>query len=223
MSKKAISIYFIFIHLVLIVVLMKSDFIYRVNNMFNLSSAELGPRFYSSVKVHKKLEPNIPTGAAIFIGDSILKGLCVTAIYPTAINYGIPGDTTMGVLERLAIYGSLKHARLVVISVGINDLRWRDVSAILDNYNAIIKKIPKGPPIIFNAILPVNDTKIQGLNGMENSKFRSINLRLKKICDVYPRVYYADFSKQLTDNEGNLLDSFDDGDGYHLNSNGSEF
>jgi hypothetical protein len=102
---------------------------------------------------HIRMDGNIPDGAVIFIGDSLIQSLCVSAIACPSVNYGIGGDTTVGVLHRLPFYHSITRASVVVLSIGINDMKYRTNEEILSNYKIIINKIPHKVRIIFSALL----------------------------------------------------------------------
>jgi hypothetical protein len=116
-KKKLFFIYLSIIHVSLIFILLKSDFIPKVQAKlgFEKSTQELTPHFKRMLTYHKRMDGNIPSGAVIFIGDSITQGLAVSAVYPKSVNYGIGSDTTIGVIKRLSDYKSLSRARAIVI------------------------------------------------------------------------------------------------------------
>ena len=92
---------------------------------------------------HKRMDGNIPDDSTIFIGDSLTQSLAVSAISPRSVNYGIGNDTLIGVLKRIGEYKSIYRSSMIVIAVGINDLKiGKNIEEILYNYEAIIKKIP---------------------------------------------------------------------------------
>ena len=105
----------------------------------------------------KGIDPNVPSGSAIFIGDSITQGLCVSAVFTPSVNYGIGSDTTLGVLKRIPKYQSLNRASMVILEVGVNDLKRRKDEEILSNYSSILKLLPSHLSVIISGILPVNE------------------------------------------------------------------
>jgi len=129
MKKRFTITYLIGIHLFLAVVLLKSDFNDRVEHKFGIHTAAQSPEitqhFHRMLHYHKRMDGNVPEGSVIFIGDSITQGLCVSAIASPAVNYGIGSDTTVGILQRLPYYNSIKRASAVVLAIGINDIRRR--------------------------------------------------------------------------------------------------
>lgn len=118
--------YLLTVHALLIIVLLKSDFIDLVQNKLetcnhSVQSSELTPHYHRMLEYHKRMDGNVLTGSVIFFGDSITQGLCVSAVASHSVNYGIGSDTTFGVLERLKYYRSINRADVVVISIGVND------------------------------------------------------------------------------------------------------
>src|SRR5450432_2394781 len=80
-------------------------------------------QFYEErLAAHLLTDRVVPAGAVVFVGDRQVQGLDVASVASVAVNYGIGGDTTVGVLRRLPLYASLTRARAVVLEVGTNDL-----------------------------------------------------------------------------------------------------
>ena len=169
--KTSISLaYLLCIHILLAVVLLKSDFVFRVQNKLGIGiqqarTLELTPHYHRMLGYHKRMDGNVPDRAVIFIGDSLTQGLCVSAVAVPSVNYGIGSDTTVGVLQRLSEYRSIDRAAAVVIAIGINDLRRRSDAEILDNYETILARIPESIPVIASAVLPVDEPVRQSRGG----------------------------------------------------------
>ncbi len=220
-KSKSFSIYLILLHAFVALVLVKSDFITRVGKTIGLQNTpqELTSHYYEMLAYHKRMDGSVPDNAIIFIGDSITQSLAVSAITPSGVNYGIGKDTSIGVLNRITQYSSIPRANIVVIAIGINDLKRRDVNSITDNYTKIINAIPKDIQIIFNAVHPVNE--FFSLHpGRKNAYIQQLNLNLKSICSKFTNVHFMDISQLLADNRQNLSNKFHTGDGIHLNHNG---
>lgn len=131
------TIYLIGIHVFLAIVLLKSNFIDRVERKIGILMAAQSPdittHFHRMLSYHQRMDANLPEGAVIIIGDG-LQGLCVSAIASPTANYGIGSDTTVGVRERLPNYNAIKRARAVVLAIRINDIRrHRPIDEILVN------------------------------------------------------------------------------------------
>jgi lysophospholipase L1-like esterase len=224
MRKKFLVGYIIFVHLFLVLVLLRSDFItrvgYRVGLIRNVEP-EIIQDFEQMIKYHERMDANVPDGAVIFIGDSITQGLCVSAVANPSVNFGIGSDTTVGVLKRLTEYHSLERASVCVISIGINDFRLRGNDEILKNYSLILHAVPPRLPIVFSAILPVDEHFRDDFAGL-NRRIRELNSGLKAFCEAQnPKCTFVDPGPKLVDYSGNLRKEYYDGDGVHLNGLGN--
>lgn len=234
MKKRFFVTYLILLHLFVGLVLVKSNFISRVEKKLKQmttnpptlrlateSAPKVKPKTSEMLDYHKRMDDNVPDGAAIFIGDSITQGLCVSAVVPLSVNYGIAGDSTAGVLKRLPEYKSLERASVVIIAIGIMDMGRQSNEEILKNYRTIIQNIPEKVSVVFSAVLPVDEAGGKYAQG-HNQRIRRLNEASKMLCAESPRLFYVDAGPFLTDNDGNLSDEFHDGDDIHLNSMGNK-
>ena len=223
MKKYILLTYIISIHLLLVIVLLKSDFIKRVEQKIGISQslAEPSEFFHQMLCFHARIDGNVPDHSVIFIGDSITQGLAVNAVVVPSVNYGIGGDTTVGVLQRLSIYQSIENAKAVVFAIGINDIRYRSNDEIFYNLKAISKKVPSFIPVIFSAILPIDEDIRSEWQGINQNRIRKLNLKLESLTMKINNLFFVDAGQQLMDINGNLANQFHIGDGLHLNSNGN--
>ncbi len=67
-----------------------------------------------------------PDKSVVFVGDSLTQSLYVDAVARPSVNYGIGGDTTVGVLGRLPEYRSILCASAVVMAIGVVYMKFRD-------------------------------------------------------------------------------------------------
>jgi lysophospholipase L1-like esterase len=170
---------------------------------------------------HLLADGTVPAGAALFIGDSQIQGLDAASVAPAAVNYGIGGDTTMGVLRRMPLYDSLARTRVVVLEVGTNDLATASPGEILANYRQIVSMVPARAAIVVSAVLPVSAAKSEERSGKfsRNQAIGEINRGLAEICAARTGCIFLDVDK-LADAAGNLAPAFDLGDGLHLSREG---
>jgi len=222
MRKKFLIGYVILVHLFLLLVLLKSDFTTRVGYRVGLiGRSEITQHFQNMITYHKRMDANIPDGAVIFIGDSMTQGLCVSAVATPSVNFGIGNDTTVGVLVRLREYHSLERASVCVMAIGSNDLQRRRKEEILKNYSLILEAVPPHLPLVFCAVLPVDERVRNDLAG-KNSRIRELNSGLKALCEAQsPKCMFVDPGPKLTDSSDNLRKEYDEGDGVHLNGAGN--
>ncbi len=222
MKKQIVITYIVFIHVLLGFVLLKSHFFDRSQEKLVISQTkqtEAGEYFHHMVRLHTRMDDNVPDGAVIFIGDSITQQLCVSGVVALSVNYGIGGDTTAGVLQRLPKYRSIKRAAAIVVAVGINDLNFRTNEQILRNYLLIAEQKPKKVPVIFSAVLPVDEKAHEGWRGW-NQRIQALNADLKSFISKSKNLFFVDGGYLLVDGQGNLAREYHAGDGLHLNARG---
>ena len=172
--------------------------------------------------LHRRSVDAVPDDSVIFIGDSITQGLCVNAVHPNAVNYGIGSDTTMGVLMRLPVYmPALERAHCIVVAIGINDMGYRSTTDAIQNYRKILDALPQDRRVFVSAILPIGETAHKERNARLNW-ISAFNSELKRLASERDLVTFIDNSLALdTDGDNRLDQAFDDGDGVHLNSKGN--
>jgi len=225
MTKKSIKTwarccYLIAIHLVLGFVLWKSNFVFTTARYFGIVALEeQSPRYRSIVQRHSRRAVQVPAGATLIIGDSLVESMCVTTVCDRAVNFGIGGDTTVGVLNRLKVCETaIDRASFVVIAIGVNDFLFRDDEAISKNIQRILQQLPN-KKVMVSAVLPV-DEKVQQRATM-NSKIGQLNKKLHEFCMAIENVRFVDSTSLLDSNgDGNLDPRLHTGDGLHLNASG---
>ncbi|HFD87885.1 MAG TPA: hypothetical protein ENJ35_09455 [Gammaproteobacteria bacterium] len=209
--------------LLLTVLIVRPDTLMNLKNRLGFISdeqIELTPFYHRVVKYHRRVSSNAPGGAVQFIGDSFVEGLCVAAVTDSAINFGIGGDTTLGMLKRIPLYPSLKHAAAIVLAGGFNDMWRRPNEGIADNYRIILQQLPSEVPIVMNAVFPVDEREEPAFSG-KNRQIDKLNGQLREICYSDNRCTFVDISNGLKDASGNLATGLQDGDGLHLGTKGN--
>ena len=211
--------YLLVLHVLLALVLAKSNFIEKVGYKLGVFTSPELPAYYDQTTTHHfRMDGNVPDGATLFIGDSITQGLATSAIANVSVNYGIGGDTTLGVLNRIGKYNSLTRADAVVLAIGFNDLGRRSNEEIVNNYKNILDSLPKNIPVVVSAILPVDESVWQVK--LQNKKILEVNALLHGLVREYGNVSFLDAGSLLRDSNNNLKSNFHVGDGVHLSSDG---
>jgi len=215
--RYSIILYLIILHILLVVILIKSDFIDRIKLKFN--QREKGEsEFYIQMAVHlKRQDFHVPKHSVIFFGDSIVQGLCVSAISTKIVNFGIGTDTTNGLFNRIKEYQSIQKAKAVILYIGVNDVGFCEQRQTLENIKSIIELVPAQTPVYVCSILPVDETI---LKQKKNSDIDSLNERVRITCSNIDNASFLDFTAQFKDEQGNLKSIFHSGDGLHLNQQG---
>jgi len=218
--RKPFLLYLIFLHLLVVLMLVKSDFLNRIGQRFGFIAPPELPEYYDRVSTyHTRMDPSIPAGATIFIGDSITQGLA-TSVADKSVNFGIGSDTTLGVVIRIKQYDSLRRAKALVLAIGINDFLWRDDEAILTNYKTILASIPETLPVVLSALLPIDEMTLEADH--KNTRVVRVNEMLRAMAADYSNVTFLDIGSLLSGADGNLKSEFHVGDGIHLNAAGNE-
>ncbi len=220
--KTAIIIYLFLVHVFIGTIVVKTDIISRIQKKlgYENTSPELTSHYHTMVDFHKRVDKNIPNKSTIFIGDSLIQGLAVTAISPKSINFGIGQDTTVGVLKRIPFYNSIAQAKMVVIAIGVNDLKKRNNNEIVKNYLKIINLIPNNIPVLFSAVLPIGESANNRIG--HNDRIRELNNNLSNICESRQKLHFLNISPLIINANGNLSKNYHIGDGIHLNRSGNE-
>lgn len=184
------------------------------------AEVELTPFYWRTLKYQHRVTQNTLPGTVHFIGDSFVQGLAVSAVATPAVNFGIGGDTTLGMLRRIPEYPSLRSARAVVLAGGYNDLWRHDDDYIVANYRRILAALPKGVPVVLTALFPVNERIEPALAG-KNRRIAGLNRRLAALCGGWPGCHFLDIGDRLRDGDGQLAAPYQAGDGLHLVGEGN--
>ncbi len=161
---------------------------------------------------------NLPAGAIVFLGDSQIQGLAVTAISPNSVNFGIGHQQLQHLVKRISYYTDLEHADHIVIGIGINDLLhkadFEPETAIAQLINALRCCRNK---VILLSVLPVDELKLHrpGLN----QRIIEFNQRLQRAAQAAD-INFLNLYPSFAAKHGGMLPKYDLGDGLHLNPAG---
>lgn len=181
------------------------------------------PEHYAARFEKFKKEP-VVLGKVMFLGDDVTEAGNWRKLLKdsTAINRGISGDNTFGVLQRLDEITKRKPSKIFLL-IGVNDLSKNIPNeVIIENIFAIVGKIRSASPktkIFLQSLLPLNPgVKDFPANLSKQENIREINGQLKKYGDIF-KFTYIDIYNQFLDNQ-NALDARFTYDGLHLNAAG---
>ena len=152
-------------------------------------------------------------GGIVLIGTSHLEGLDPALLGRPVRNYAIGTDTLRNIAARVGDYRNLGNARAIVLHGGYNDIKYRNVDAIVADYGAVLATLPPETPIISLPLLPVAD---EGLR----STITAINAGIAQRCEADARCTFVDWTERLVDADGGLSPALERGDGVHLNRAG---
>lgn len=196
-------------------------YIYRVQKTERIIKETLNSQRYKErVEFFKNNPP--PDGSIIFLGDSHTENFDLELLgIPNAVNRGIDGDFSEGLLKRLDEITAAKPDK-IFIEIGTNDIFERVSSQkTKENYEKIIQQIQKQSPqtkIFIQNIFPCN-VKGSWLTSTEdlNKRINETNLLLKEMANK-KQLPFIDLHSKLAVN--NSLPQSLTTDGVHLNYKG---
>jgi lysophospholipase L1-like esterase len=210
-------VYIVILHLVLILLISGRG--RRFVPIFRQQdSAIKNAHFQSQMRAfHRRIDEMAESGSILFIGASGIQGMNLQRLGGKGVNFGIGGDTTDELLERLPAYTSLGTARAVVLSVGFNDLKAGLGNRTIGNFKAILGQLPIGLPVIVCSISEVSESKNdQGINEC----IRDLNSKLQVMVEEKANVKFLDISKILLQKFEGRKERYLEDDGVHLNRSG---
>lgn len=200
------------------------------------SASELGPRHQLNYQQWVELlgrEADVaakqqPKQLAVLVGDSLSLWFPNEMLPPerTWLNQGISGETSKGLLNRLALFDKTKP-EVIFVMIGINDLiRGVKDETILANQQMIVRYLRRVHPkakIVLQSILPHSDQKAtwegrDRLLAIPNSRIQELNEQLRAIAKE-DDIIYLDLYPLFADADGNLKSELST-DGLHLNPQG---
>lgn len=155
-----------------------------------------------------------PHKRVVFLGDSLTQGCEWSEFYPEALNRGIAGDTSAGLLKRLNHIAELKP-RAVFLMIGSNDLLNLHLTPgqTLANTGQAVAYIRHSSPetsIYLESNLPTWSVQ-------KNIHSRAVNEGLRSMADGNTVIFVDLYSEFL---KGALLNPAFTSDGGHLNGEG---
>ncbi len=216
MKKLFVSSYLILIHILLLVLIIKSDTYQEISRHWQQPKESFDRCYHNIAAFYRRVDKNVKNGSVIFIGDSLIQGMAVTSVTPNAVNFGIGEDTTLGVLARIKHYDSIETTKQLVIAIGHNDLKYRTPVIIAKNIENIILSVPRTIPITLSAILPITE---QFVSYTSNAQIAQLNQHVALMASKFPNVNFININDKLMDDSG-LKAIFHLGDGVHLSKKG---
>ena len=175
-------------------------------------------RMYYSEKVVMFKRENLEYAGvevdAVFLGDSLTDGCDLSYYYPeiVALNRGIGGDTTHGLLDRLeqSVFGV--NTKVVVLLIGANNLK-----TMLDDYEDIVKTIKERMPQ--SKLIICSLTSMGGEWGRNNALAIANNVQIEIIAKKYGCQFVDLFNPLLNKETGEIYEHYTS-DGGHLTPDG---
>jgi lysophospholipase L1-like esterase len=130
-------------------------------------------------------------GGIAFVGDSITEGGDWPTLFPgsTSRNYGIGGDTTVGLNNRLEQVVAARPAKIFLL-IATNDLGddSRDIAQILVNYERLVDRIRRELPdtrLYIQSVLPRESRNASGVLALNQGLRQIAASRNLTYVDIY--------------------------------------
>ena len=159
-----------------------------------LAVASIGCSAQSDVDIHATQRTysvagqvrSIGQGKTLIVGDSIVEGFWWNTLCGgPVINGGSNGANTKTVLNNIDVMLSHTKAKVVVVSIGVNDAsnpNWNWGVWAADYISLVEKVAATGATVILETVLPVESGKSLGSTYFNTSTIQNINLSIRGIA-----------------------------------------
>lgn len=216
-------VYGLAVHVLLYVSVWKTNFIFLAQKTLGLAPPEEHELpLYRAMLAWSERDRSVPDGAVLVLGDSMLQNLDPAQLGPDVRSFALGGSTVHTLGEGLSAIRSLERARVIVLGIGVNDLRYRSPAAIAADYAALLARLPVGTPVITVPILPVDESNpaVQEQRFLSNTRLAALEAALKPVSDARPATRRLD-AATFADPDGTLRRALHAGDGWHLSAAGA--
>ncbi len=189
MRRAAVALYFLALHALVLVLLVKTDFSTRAGKTLGLlPPEEFSEPYYRAVLAQAAQAKTVAPGGWLLLGDSIVAGLDAARVAPGAANFGLAGDTVRTLAARLPTLAVLDGATGIVLGVGVNDLKYRQPSEIGAEYAALLAGLPR-VPILALLPLPVDEAgpAARARPYLRNTRIAAVAEAERTACTARPR------------------------------------
>jgi lysophospholipase L1-like esterase len=200
--------YIALIHLALLVVC--AAYLVLAKKQPLLSSFQKELRYYLEVS-----DKTLPNGAIVMLGDSITQSISASAVSLKAVNYGIGGQTAGELAGFIPKLGSIKSASIVVVAIGINDIKRLEGDKLPTRYEKIAALIPEKTPLLWSTIIPAS------LNPAEKTYLELGNNSIKELCRRRIKCELLENKKLFESDDGQLKTPLFETDLLHLSEDGN--
>lgn len=188
------------LHALVVTLIVKTDFIPKVKVKLGLAAPTPSVHLPNMRRIHTWMDESVPDNAVIFLGDSIVQGLATAAVVPDAVNYGIATMNAAQLGDLIPAYKSLQRARIIVLSVGINDVILGEGADLPNRYKRILNRIPHTTPLIWSAIAPTR------FKQPDPQHIRSANQVIATLCEQRGNCTFVDTWALLAGEDGLAID-----------------
>jgi len=213
-----IVVYLVILHALVGGLLVQPELAARIVAMANLPRAQPAEaEWFIPIlrEVHRQMDPSVPAGATLFLGDSITMCLSTAAVTARSVNFGIGWQRSDQLLASMDLYKSIERAARIVVTIGTNDLLQGRATGIEARYRAILAKIPARTEVVMSSIPPLGNGVFPGRQ-IDADQVRAVVASAKTVCAADRRCRFVDAFQALTSSHGQPLPGVLLADSIHL-------
>lgn len=213
--------YIIAVHVLLAVLVFKTNFLVLAGKTLGMvPPEEWTTSFLRQVLQQAAEDTDVPPHAVILVGDSLIAELPATAIDRRAVNYGLGGDTTHTLLARLPVLRGIATSRAVVLGVGVNDLKYRPVHQIEQDYARLLTRLSTVRMVLAVPVLPVIESGNAARRRpyLRNTTIAILDRGLSRLCAQQTNCRFLNIRPFVTATDRISLYG---NDGWHLSAAGA--
>jgi lysophospholipase L1-like esterase len=211
--------YVVLLHVLLVVLILKTNFLLLAGKTLGLIPPEEWTlQFYAAILAQAEQDARLPPASVILLGDSIIAELNPQEVADDAVNFGLGGDTTNTLYRRLAVLHSIVRSRVVIVEVGVNDLKYRAIGPIVSDYRKVLGRLAAVPRVVVMSVLPVDPAGQAARERpyLQNQTIETLNRGLHILCRQQMNCHFLDAWPAIAASQSNIFGS----DGWHLSDAG---
>lgn len=210
--------YVMALHAAAVVALARPAWLLSASVRLGLADSPVRQYFYAATMGHQlRVDKNVPPGAILFFGDSRTQDLCVAAVSPKAVNFGIGTETLTELACRLSRYESTRRGGVVVLASGLVDICRGQTGNLVSDYRILLGALPVDARILVWSVFPVDQADSE-----TNRAIARFNEDLERLCSGDARCRFMKIPPGMVDARGRLSPSCHVGDGKHLSKEGND-
>lgn len=194
--KKLTVFYLLAVHAALAAAVLTPNLITRVQAKVGLVDPAQQRIEFGRMVVLDRVDPAVPEGANIFLGNSITQALVTSSVIDNSVNLGVGSQNTAQLAEMAEKLHSLRTAKRVFLSIGTNDIGPGRRGFTRAAAESVLKSIPPEALLVWSGIKP--------REGYED-EIAAANRIVVELCASRPGCTYVDTRAVFADGDGHVL------------------
>jgi len=217
-----VALWIVVVHALLVFALLKTNFVPLARKTLGIDP----PEERSVAQYHTMLgwferDRRVPKNAVVLLGDSLLQDLHSAHLGREVHSFALGGTTASVLLEVVSGLSCLERAKVVVLGVGANDLKYRSPAQILAAYSVLLSAFPPELDLVVVPVLPVDERApdVIARPYLSNRRLGELDHLLSACALARSRTRRVDV-RELLAPDGSLRSDLHSGDGWHLSDEG---